>query len=84
MLQIRERYDGLVSKLEQRGSGLESIRIQVEMFNKSYLEVSEWLERAERFQSEQKSIEMDLKSIRVLIKEQKVNLFICKSGVIFI
>ena len=51
---------------------MESIRVQVEMFNKSYLEVSEWLERAESFQSEQESIEMNLRSIRVLIKQQKV------------
>ena len=51
---------------------MESIRVQVDMFNKSYLEVSEWLERAENFQSEQESIDMDLRSIRVLIKQQKV------------
>ena len=73
VLKTREKYDNLVAKLEERGSGLESIRIQVDLFNKSYAEVSEWLERAEKFQLEQKNIEMDLQSIRVLTKEQKVS-----------
>ena len=72
VLHIRQRYDNLQSKLDDRGSNLETIHSQVEKFNRNYLEVSEWLERAEKFQSEQKCIEMNLQSIRILIKEQKV------------
>ena len=70
--QIRERYDAATAKLEERGTNLEIICTQVKKFNANYTEVSQWLEKAEEFQSEQKSIDMDLKSIRVLIKEQKV------------
>ena len=70
--QIRQRYDNLVSSLDERGNNLETIYSQVRSFNKNYLEVSEWLERAEKFQSGQKNIVLDLKSIRLLIREQKV------------
>ena len=77
--QIRERYDKANGKLEERGTNLEVICTQVKKFNANYTEVSQWLEKAEEFQSIQKPIDMDLKSIRVLIKEQKVlEFFVCE------
>ena len=59
--------------MEERGSKLETLATEIKKFNKNYAEVSEWLERAEKFQSEQKTVEMDLHSLGLLIKEQKVS-----------
>ncbi len=61
--------------MEERGSNLEIISTKVTKYNASYVEISQWLERAENFQLEQKNIDESLKVMRSQIKEQKVTVF---------
>ena len=76
---IRNRFDTLTASIEERGTSLETISTKVKNYNVSYVEISQWLERAETFQFQQKGIEENLKNLKGQIKEQKVLDFGCSS-----